>query len=267
MITPIRVGLLLSFVVVGLFVAMAMTNRCELLPTMVLECRSNFAWFLDSPPNAVGDTLAGFAGSLAFIWIVATVWLQSSELSEQRKVLQLQIEEMEQQRLATQDMARAMAAQAKIFEDEQRQRQQGEAEKEFDALLYHLAQLIAEQRREVWWELAPTNDPFGEGEERFFLFNFNNPTGDIGEYINIQLDHLFKKFVLLEAALLSSVVTAKPIITEDFRDIFKVVTALDIIRERLSTAQRIRHQRISFESALCVLSKMIEKHEFWRELT
>jgi hypothetical protein len=41
----------------------------------------------------MGDTLAGFAGSLAFIWIVVTVWLQSSELAEQREQIEKQTEE------------------------------------------------------------------------------------------------------------------------------------------------------------------------------
>ncbi|WP_395540682.1 putative phage abortive infection protein [Neotabrizicola sp. sgz301269] len=64
---------------------MAAQKRCALTSKSVLECRSNLDWFLDSPPNEIGDTLAGFAGALAFIWIVVTVWLQSHELSEQRK--------------------------------------------------------------------------------------------------------------------------------------------------------------------------------------
>lgn len=43
--------------------------------------------FLTSPPNGIGDTLAGLAGVLAFMWIIITVWLQSQELSAQRKEL------------------------------------------------------------------------------------------------------------------------------------------------------------------------------------
>jgi hypothetical protein len=43
--------------------------------------------FLLSPPNEIGDTFAGLAGVLAFLWIIITVWLQSEELSAQRKEL------------------------------------------------------------------------------------------------------------------------------------------------------------------------------------
>ncbi|MCV2887314.1 putative phage abortive infection protein [Ruegeria aquimaris] len=56
-------------------------------------CQTKFSIFLAARPNEVGDTLAGFAGALAFVWIIVTVWLQSQELSEQRRVLSEQKDE------------------------------------------------------------------------------------------------------------------------------------------------------------------------------
>jgi hypothetical protein len=84
---PIAWGLALSAGIVALFLFLAI--RCG------TDGVSGFQEFLNSPPNAMGDTLAGFAGSLAFIWIVVTVWLQSSELAEQREQLRLQTTEFE----------------------------------------------------------------------------------------------------------------------------------------------------------------------------
>ncbi|MEO1138941.1 MAG: putative phage abortive infection protein [Pseudomonadota bacterium] len=40
---------------------------------------------MKSPPNEKGDTFAGLAGSLAFLWIIITVLLQGKELSLQRE--------------------------------------------------------------------------------------------------------------------------------------------------------------------------------------
>lgn len=57
------------------------------------NCQTKFSIFLAARPNEVGDTLAGFAGALAFVWIIVTVWLQSQELSEQRRVLSEQKDE------------------------------------------------------------------------------------------------------------------------------------------------------------------------------
>jgi len=47
--------------------------------------------------NEVGDFLAGFAGALAFLWLIASFHIQSKELVMQRKELQLQREAMSKQ--------------------------------------------------------------------------------------------------------------------------------------------------------------------------
>lgn len=94
--------------------------------------------FVLSPPNEIGDTFAGLAGVLAFLWIIVTVWLQSQALNEQRDELELTRKEFEAQRIATQAMADAMISQGKIFEEEQKQRTQGEAREYLDELLLTL---------------------------------------------------------------------------------------------------------------------------------
>ncbi|UWP95797.1 hypothetical protein K3X48_01985 [Aliiroseovarius crassostreae] len=71
--------------------------------------------FLEASPNEVGDTLAGFAGALAFVWLIATVVLQGQELREQRQ-------EFEKMAEAQQEQVKVLEKQREIFEDEQRQR-------------------------------------------------------------------------------------------------------------------------------------------------
>ena len=44
------------------------------------------AWCL--PPNAIGDVMAGVFAPLAFIWFLATVFLQAGEIKENRKVME-----------------------------------------------------------------------------------------------------------------------------------------------------------------------------------
>ena len=67
----------------------------------ILPQRDNDEWswriisFLLSPSNEIGDTFAGIAGALAFLWIIVTVMLQSSELAEQRKEISRQADEFE----------------------------------------------------------------------------------------------------------------------------------------------------------------------------
>lgn len=45
------------------------------------ECKkTGYSYFFTSSPNEVGDALAGIAGSLAFLWLITTVFLQGKEL-------------------------------------------------------------------------------------------------------------------------------------------------------------------------------------------
>ena len=88
---PVFWGVAATLLVVAFGFCVGMHQTC----TEAAGCQSNFEKFLNSPPNEIGDTLAGFAGALAFVWIIVTVWLQSQELSEQRKVLSDQRDEFE----------------------------------------------------------------------------------------------------------------------------------------------------------------------------
>ncbi|MCK8464274.1 hypothetical protein MUY35_10465 [Aliiroseovarius sp. S1339] len=88
--------------------------------------------FLNASPNEVGDTLAGFAGALAFVWLIATVVLQGQELREQRQ-------EFEKMADAQSKQVELLIHQGKIFEDEQRQRNELRAKEHFESILFEIA--------------------------------------------------------------------------------------------------------------------------------
>lgn len=108
---------------------------------------------ITAPPNEIGDAVAGVAGALAFLWIIVTVMLQSKELAAQREVLRLTRDEMEEQRKATQDMARSLAAQASIFEDEKKSRDEGQAAEQMHQLLRNLQHPL--KRGAFIWSAEP----------------------------------------------------------------------------------------------------------------
>lgn len=62
--------------------------------------------------NEAGDYLAGFFAPLAFLWLAAAVFIQSSELREQRRELALTREEMKLNRDVAAEQAEAAGAQA-----------------------------------------------------------------------------------------------------------------------------------------------------------
>lgn len=77
-------GVALTVTVVGgILVWLWITQVCA-GSAQSADCLSGMAALKTLTPNEIGDTLAGLAGSLAFIWLIVTVWIQSAELAAQR---------------------------------------------------------------------------------------------------------------------------------------------------------------------------------------
>lgn len=98
------IGIFLTVVVLGLGAYLASRSNCYWQGPSPVGCISNFQYFLNSPPNEIGDTLAGFAGALAFIWLFVAVMLQSQELGhaldeykEMAKAMKVQSEQLKGQ--------------------------------------------------------------------------------------------------------------------------------------------------------------------------
>lgn len=85
----------------------------------------------------MGDTLAGFVGSLTLIWVIASVLQQSMELRAQRREFSEMVRAQDAQ-------VKALEAQGKLFEDEKRRRDLDAVRRYIDALLESLhAQITA----------------------------------------------------------------------------------------------------------------------------
>lgn len=109
---PFLIGIGLTCAVFVLaFVSLGLGEFCDSSG----RCTSKWVVLKASPPNEIGDSLAGFAGTLAFVWLIVTVWLQATELREQR-------EEFEKMADAQEAQVALLATQGEIFADEQRQR-------------------------------------------------------------------------------------------------------------------------------------------------
>ena len=79
---PLFYGWSITAVVVGFIAYLSVGQICEPEGTL---CQSRLQKFLDSEPNEMGDTLAGIAGTLAFLWIIVTVLLQRQERPPKKK--------------------------------------------------------------------------------------------------------------------------------------------------------------------------------------
>lgn len=115
-------------------------------------CTSSLNRFLSSNPNEIGDTLAGFFGAGAFVWVVAAVILQSIELSMQREEFKNMVEEQKSQAEALKDQVKAMNIQVEFFKEESNTRKQEAARKVLDELYVKMANFLKLYNGKYgWW--------------------------------------------------------------------------------------------------------------------
>ena len=93
--------------------------------------QSRWSLLMSDPLNEIGDSLAGFAGALAFIWLLVTVMIQISALKVQQR-------ELMDTRKATASQAKALEFQASIFQDEKQKRDEDQQRKLLDQYLISL---------------------------------------------------------------------------------------------------------------------------------
>lgn len=172
------------FFVLLLFLGSSATCNIDLFPKG--DCPPKWRHLQAAPFNEVGDTLAGIAGVLAFIWLIATVLLQSIELGEQRRVLRMQKQEMEEQRKATQEMAIAqrkqvelLSIQAEVFREEQQQRKQEKAKLVLEQRLGSLRNYIVDQCEELGWYSQSRDDGFHMQIHPYTLFRVREDMSDL----------------------------------------------------------------------------------------
>lgn len=234
-------GVVLTVVISALF---AYSLFC--LPVVAEEqsYTSKWAYLKTASPNEIGDTLAGVAGSLAFVWIVVTVWLQATELREQRV-------EFEKMAEAQGDQVDLLVKQGKIFEDEQRQRMERQAHDKLDEQLISLCVLLAEHPK-VAWSIATGNDkPMDAFRTESLLPITVNP-----EIIHLELPRVARRFSKSLVALRNAADTGGFNPEHEFPKSplrgFGLSTALEDLsntKEDLSEAQRIRFDRLRIESS------------------
>ncbi len=231
------------------------------------DCPPKWRHLYAAPPNEVGDSLAGLAGVLAFIWLIATVLLQSVELGEQRRVLALQKEEMEEQRKATQDMAESMATQAeimnvqkKIFLLEQKQREEVEAKEILESLKQRLfTQTKSLQEAYLRWHLE-------EQEERRYLRIECWEDG-----IEERIGEFCASLAAAEQVLISTETSSerefyeRPNLPKEASFIENTLRKIKIVLPSLSVAERNRAQDLGLDRAVDDWSALARQKEIWSD--
>ncbi|WP_154667764.1 hypothetical protein [Leisingera caerulea] len=226
---------------------------------------------ITSPPNEIGDTFAGVAGVLAFLWIIVTVWLQSQELAAQREELAATRSELKLAREAQEQQVVVMKEQAEVFRHEQRNRKELEAEKLFNEKMRSLIAEIKETgSKGINW--AFSNGPFIDED-----FGFD------GEVHGLSLDRFIDEDVSIDEAIskfhqrLSSMRDALwdylhqsvdyrlPARTDSIQQIAKKLENIDAMRSDLSPSQQERLSRMRLSEISAALLQLQETPELWKE--
>lgn len=113
----VLVGFLTSFSFFLFVLYLGSMEYCR--PDDPSRCSTKMEAFVNGSPNEIGDTLAGLASALAFLWIIITVMLQGRELAAQREELELTRGEYEKNRIATQEMAETASRQFDVMRKSQ----------------------------------------------------------------------------------------------------------------------------------------------------
>lgn len=236
--------------------------------TINLLSQSRFQHFLAGEPNAMGDALAGFVGSLTLIWVVASVFQQSMELRAQRR-------EFSEMVVAQRAQVSALDAQRKIFEDEQEQRKQDEISKILDRLLFDLARACELANIVTQWEFSKHEDDFsGMIDDRgnllreqhvdtikpFSLSNYN----DVDERVYQHGYALMAAYIFLQSGQIGQCIKkAKRVFFEPILDKID-----DILRyeSTSSKAQRVRIASLNLESMKGHLNSIFD-FDLWEDST
>lgn len=273
--TPIKVGIALTAVVVVCFTIILITVNCTLLDAGVLECRRNIFWLLDSRPNEIGDALAGFAGMLAFIWIVVTVWLQSTELAEQRQVLIAQKEEFKLMVSAQNAQVKALEAQAEIFRSEMKQRVEVENDKLIDEAIISLVDIISDEGlRDCTWYFSPVDDykssrfyPLDAPRGKFVSIVGYCP--DISKSTDRDIRGAIRGLVDIADVIdqLMGAYSYKflPARVDGVAHIIRVIGVINQALERCSPSMRERAVRLGFPLSTESLKKLEADPKYWRD--
>ncbi|KIC11566.1 hypothetical protein RA19_05875 [Leisingera sp. ANG-M1] len=250
----IKFGLAGTLVFLSLALAFSLDDTCSYWG----RCEMRLVAFLDAPANEAGDTLAGLAGALAFLWLIVTVTLQGKELSAQRNELRLT-------RRESAKMAAALEAQADVFIDEKKQRDETRAKRHLDELLAGLVDQLKTEPNSgaTWLRRSRTNKEFRQ--ENFLEVFHHNPLSDrnLDQEIKIQAARpiaFLEEFKLLKQDRL---VSGRSQYNWYFAGLSEQVDRIWDLHDRLADDQKERLRNLRLELFSSGLELMLSNEELW----
>lgn len=235
---PIIWGIFASLMIVVFGAWLA--NRKDCTDTI---CIGKYSQFLALPPNGVGDTLAGFAGALALVWIVVTLMVQQMEIAASKE--------------QAEKTASALEAQKEYF-------QAVTAREEVNALVASLAASLPN------YEFKPAVLKLKNGEEISFAFASKKFSKE--EYERLTYSEKLHRSAAVDKGVRSKIELA---VTSDeikggaaarwyYEDLHDQFSALAELIDTAPRDQQVILKRCRVKEHLAYLEFLLEKKEIWR---
>ena len=253
----IGLGVFLTALVVGVFLYSHFYGEvCNFFDS----CVSKWDYLKAATPNEIGDTLAGYAGTLAFVWIVVTVCLQAIELREQRA-------EFTRMADAQGDQVGLLVKQGEIFEKEQLDRQQESTDNEIAALLDEISTFIERKihRKFKWISVVGVGHPsYGNGgEEADLLTAFPEKDLHLDSRLYHQVKGLFRCCELICAGFAEQKYVEIPDNTEALVELAKLSAKIENRNMHASSAMQSRLRKLELLELTTAINGLVECNKAW----
>ncbi|WP_170448687.1 hypothetical protein [Ruegeria arenilitoris] len=258
----IKFGLATTAIFLVVVIGFALDGTCKVIDGEKM-CEMRFLVLMDAPANEIGDTLAGLAGGLAFLWLVVTVLLQGKELAAQRKELELTRLEMMGQREAAQNLALAAAEQADLARQQNTALLEERASATFDRLLLEIRKMLLSDAWEgVDWLVRL--DEYEGAETKYIYFDYSAFSDE--QSTDDMMSRLFIEFAKWARELTGCVLYTErlPMMRNDFRRLFDALKLLDAQYDKLPQDKKLLCNAWMV-SNIAALAREVEKPEYWAD--
>lgn len=256
------VGLTTLYLLVLFFMVLE-TNACTPPPVY----SSGYPWWKPLwrqlpclSANELGDFLAGAFAPLAFLWLAATVLIQSKELAAQREELGMTRQEM-------QASVEQMRAQTQIFQEEQDRKRQEIKDAHFVSIYDHLLELGKVIRFFVYLQSDISKPPQVHRKIEEALYPLKPSSDELGfDTLTLSLEYaeqLFEEDVMkrlrAEENLVDWYVPNPERLTLDLRRYRQLLEQLAEASHNISAPLKIKHSEVNIDALIKSCDQDIER--------
>ncbi|MBM2294106.1 hypothetical protein JQX09_19445 [Sulfitobacter pseudonitzschiae] len=262
---PILYGIAGTTLVFAEYIYLATARSCQ-----KGVCQTNYEHFLASSPNEIGDTLAGIAGILAFLWIIITVFLQSKEL----RIARQEYEKMADAQTGQLDL---LKKQGDIFLKEQEQRMQDTYKDALDQMLIGIwYRMTTFPISYISWSIP--EECYEDAEYADSIPLFHLPETD-NVYVNektvspAEREEMIRRQAISLKELEGQLAHCRPFMgdeclpgkPEQLVILIQEISKIRELEEKLSLAQRQRLEHLLLADTHFILRTIVGKKEWWSE--